>query len=117
MNIEGGRGLVLGGSGLVGTAVCRKLLGREPATLIVHSRRPDRAPSVARVLKSESQNTEMTATTGDIFGLHGEPSQRERIFAQVRQLRSEDLGKFSLYQLLVNRAEDGTPALSSTSTR
>jgi hypothetical protein len=106
MDIQGSRVLVLGGSGLVGMAVCRELLRREPETLIVHGRRPDRAEAAVRELESRSGDTRIAAATGDIFSLRGEPSERERVLAQVRQLRPGDLDEFTLYRLLADSRAD-----------
>jgi hypothetical protein len=99
MQVSGSKVLVLGGAGLVGTAVCRELLRREPAQLIVHSLRAEEAAEAVAGLTA-SGATEIETVSGDIFGLCVEASDREQIFSHLRQLRPGDLGRFSLYSLL-----------------
>ena len=69
MRVNGSRVLVLGGAGLVGTAVCRELLARQPAEITVHSRRPEKALAARQVLLEEAGETELSVASGDIFGL------------------------------------------------
>ena len=48
MNIEGSKVLVLGGYGLVGIAVCRELLDRNPREIQIHSLRQEEAEEARR---------------------------------------------------------------------
>ncbi len=70
MNIEGSRILVLGGWGLVGSAICRKLMEFSPAELIVSSLKQTEAEDAIEQLRREypEQNPEMfSARWGNIF--------------------------------------------------
>ena len=53
MDIQGKHVLVLGGYGLVGTAVCREILPHEPARLVVASLRKAEAETAVRRLRNE----------------------------------------------------------------
>ncbi len=53
MDIEGKRVLILGGYGLVGTAVCRELIQYRPADLVVSSLRRNQAEEAVERLKAE----------------------------------------------------------------
>lgn len=105
MNIEGSKVLVLGGYGLVGIAVCRELLERTPREIQIHSLRQDEAEEALEKLLPFAQGVELTASSGDIFGLAGEAPRAQQIAAQLAPLSDEDRQKFLLYQLLV----DGKP--------
>ena len=52
MDMKGKKALILGGAGLVGTAVCRELLAHEPAMLVVASRQQARAETCAARLSA-----------------------------------------------------------------
>lgn len=53
MNIEGSKILVLGGWGLVGAAICHKLMEHNPAQLIVSSLKQSEAEDAAQMLRNE----------------------------------------------------------------
>lgn len=61
--------LVLGGAGLVGTAVCRELLAQEPARLIVASRQKVRAQQAVEALRQAFPDTptRLVPVWGDVF--------------------------------------------------
>jgi NAD(P)-dependent dehydrogenase (short-subunit alcohol dehydrogenase family) len=68
MDIQGRTILVLGGAGLVGKAVCRRLLAEHPAHLIVGDVRQERAESVAEQLESEApEGSRISSCSGNIF--------------------------------------------------
>ena len=69
MDIQGKNALVLGGFGLVGRAVCRKLLEREPARLIIGSLRKSEAQQAVEELNAEfpKVKTRIIPIWGDIF--------------------------------------------------
>lgn len=67
MNIKGSRILVLGGWGLVGVAVCKKLLAAKPSYLVVLSLREAEARDALRELEPFKGETEIVAEWGDIF--------------------------------------------------
>ncbi len=100
MNIANRKVLVLGGYGLVGTAVCRQLLERRPREIQIHSLRMEESEKAREELLSEAGETVFSVSAGDIFGLIGEPTLRERIRAQISKLGDSDLGSFLLYKLL-----------------
>ncbi|MEA2694400.1 MAG: hypothetical protein QOJ16_3787 [Acidobacteriota bacterium] len=100
MNIANRKVLVLGGYGLVGTAVCRELLARRPREIQIHSLRMEESESAREELRPEAGETVLSVSAGDIFGLIGEPTTRERIRAQIVKLGDSDLGSFLLYRLI-----------------
>ena len=100
MQIKKSRILVLGGSGLVGLAVCRELLARSPAEIRIHSLRPEESEEAREELLPEAGDTVITTSSGDILGFEREMSRRDAIGASLRQLADEHLPDFSLYRLL-----------------
>jgi hypothetical protein len=106
VKIEGSKVLVLGGYGLVGLAVCRELLERSPRKLQIHSLREEESESARQRLLPMAGQTEISVSSGDIFGLNDGQSRRDQIWAQLKQLRDEDLPSYLLYSLLSeNRPE------------
>ncbi len=70
MNIEGSKILVLGGWGLVGAAICHKLMEHNPAQLIVSSLKQSEAEDAVQMLRNEypSKNPDMfQGKWGNIF--------------------------------------------------
>ncbi|RQV93332.1 short-chain dehydrogenase [bacterium] len=67
MNIKDSKVMVLGGWGLVGMAVCRRLLERGPSELIILSLKEQEAKSAIELLKKEYPDVTMTAHWGDMF--------------------------------------------------
>lgn len=70
MNIKGSKILVLGGWGLVGSALCRKLMQHNPAQLIVSSLNQAEAEDAINQLRSEFPNHDpnmFVAKWGNIF--------------------------------------------------
>jgi hypothetical protein len=69
MDIRGRNLLVLGGYGLVGTAVCRAALAHEPARLVVASLRRGEAESAVEHLQAEfpKSGTRILPAWGDVF--------------------------------------------------
>ena len=106
MNIDGRRILVLGGYGLVGTAVCRELLCRNAGEIQIHSLRLEESESARRELAPEAGSTKLSVSGGDIFGLDHPVDPLESIGAQLHQLDDEMLETFSLYRLLIDSQPD-----------
>ncbi len=106
MKIAGSRVLVLGGYGLVGTAVCRELLERGAGEIQIHSLHLEESEQAREELSAEANGTKLTVSGGDIFGLDHEADRDERIGAQLHQLADEDLEEFLLYKLLVDSRPD-----------
>jgi NAD(P)-dependent dehydrogenase (short-subunit alcohol dehydrogenase family) len=70
MEIKGRRVLLLGGSGLVGMAVARKLAAHQPASVVVTGLTEAEAETAVRDLTSENvfgKDTRLLAEWGDIF--------------------------------------------------
>ncbi|MGK7909748.1 MAG: hypothetical protein AB4040_21285 [Synechococcus sp.] len=68
MNLQGQTVLVLGGAGLVGTAVCRRLLKESPAHLIVAAGHQASAERAVKLLRTEaSPGARIDACWGNIF--------------------------------------------------
>lgn len=106
MRIEGSKVLVLGGYGLVGTAVCRELLPHRPREIQIHSLRLEESERAREALLSEAGDTELTVSGGDIFRPVDELSNRERIWAQLKPLADDDLPDFLLYRLVTEGKPD-----------
>jgi NAD(P)-dependent dehydrogenase (short-subunit alcohol dehydrogenase family) len=69
MDIQGRNILILGGSGLVGLAIARKLLPLDPARVVIAALRRDEAEEGVRTLQEEGLDAhgEIVAEWGDIF--------------------------------------------------
>ncbi len=106
MNLENRKILVLGGYGLVGVAVCRELLVRNPREIQIHSLRIEESEKAAEELRAEAHSTVLSTSAGNIFGLLQNGSKRDRIRAELRRLDEEDLGTFVLYDLLTGSRPD-----------
>ena len=106
MKVAGRKILVLGGYGLVGTAVCRELLAHGAGTIQIHSLRREEAEAARDELASEAGDTRLVVSWGDIFGPSDERSRSDRIGAQLTQLRDSDLEDFLLFNLLREHAPD-----------
>lgn len=79
MDIEGRCVMILGGSGLVGTALARQLFPLQPARLVVGGLREHEAVEAVRELERlpEADGVELVAEWGDIF-LRQEDKDRRR---------------------------------------
>jgi hypothetical protein len=107
MHIQNRRILILGGFGLVGTAVCRELLKRGPGALHIHSLRLGEAEKARDLLAPERGSTELHVCEGDIFARKDEgESASQRLFHQVGPLRDDDLPSYVLYRLLTEIQPD-----------
>lgn len=128
MDIKGKNALVLGGFGLVGMAICRRLLEHEPARLVVGSLWKQEAEQAIADLKSEFPDTptKLIPIWGDIFlrtewqrdnehprpGVLADPAKRQRLVADiVDELHDDILEASFLYQIITGKAKglDGTP--------
>src|SRR5690554_3113308 len=70
MEIKGRTVLILGGSGLVGLAVARRVLEHEPRALVISALRRDESEGAVSDLRAEGAvppGTELSAEWGDIF--------------------------------------------------
>jgi len=131
VEIQGKNALVLGGYGLVGMAVCRRLLQRKPARLVVGSlRRWEAEAAVQRLAgEPEGKGVEIRPAWGDVLlraewqdspeGVHprvavlAETGKRRRLVADILDELSEEILTSSLlYQLILGttRGLGGHPA-------
>ncbi len=106
MNIEGTKILVLGGYGLVGLAVCRELLERRPREIQIHSLRQEEAEEAVEQLAPFAEGSKLIPSSGDIFGLIKDADRRVQVWAQLKQLRDQDLPSYRLYALLTQSEPD-----------
>ena len=130
MDIQGKTVLVLGGWGLVGSAVCRSLFAEKPARIIVTSLRESEAREAAEELAAEegADGIEFTPWWGDVFSRFEErtKSRGELLStAEGRQgmiddvlsdLSPELLERSALYRLLVDEKPDAIVDSINTAT-
>lgn len=131
MDIESKNALVLGGYGLVGTAVCRELLAHRPARLVIASLRQNEAEAAVAALRKEwpGAPTALVPAWGDLLlraewqdapsGVHprtsvlSDTARRRRLVADILNEIDDDILESSLlYQLITGDAPglDGHPA-------
>jgi hypothetical protein len=116
LNLENRKILVLGGYGLVGTAVCRELLARHPREIQIHSLRIEESRKAVEELQQEAGATVLSVSAGNIFGLVKEGTKRDLIRAELRRLDDETLGSFVLYDVLSQSRPDVVVDCVNTST-
>ncbi|HEY0512793.1 MAG TPA: short-chain dehydrogenase [Thermoanaerobaculia bacterium] len=116
MNIENRKILVLGGYGLVGTAVCRELLERKPREIQIHSLRMEESRKAVEELRADAGSTALSTSAGNVFGLLQGGTKRDLIRAELRRLDDEDLGSFVLYDVLSKSLPDVVIDCVNTST-
>jgi NAD(P)-dependent dehydrogenase (short-subunit alcohol dehydrogenase family) len=120
MDIQGRNILMLGGSGLVGIAIARKLLPLKPARLAIAALRQDEAEEGVDTLRRvpEAEGVELVAEWGDILlrtsrrndsrkaMLETDEGRAEILDDLLGHLREEDFSRNLLYSLLdVHRPE------------
>lgn len=129
MDIRGKNALVLGGFGLVGSAVCRELLAHEPARLVVASLKKSESDQAIAELKAAFPNskTKFLSAWGDIFvraewqqpeqpprsAILADPARRKVLIGDiVNELNEEILSASLLYQIITGKAAglDGAAA-------
>jgi len=106
VNIEDRKILVLGGSGLVGVAVCRELMKRGPRELQIHALRLAEAEEAKQELLQEWPDSKITTSEGDIFGRKGASTRLQAIDAQLGQIKKEDFPSFMLFDELARARPD-----------
>ncbi|MEN8374098.1 MAG: short-chain dehydrogenase [Gemmatimonadota bacterium] len=101
MDIAGKRVLILGGSGLVGLAVARRLLELRPARLTISALRPHETEAGVAELASDAERAgaDLGASYGNLFvplALKDRPRREILAHAEARGLILDDmLGEFS----------------------
>jgi NAD(P)-dependent dehydrogenase (short-subunit alcohol dehydrogenase family) len=123
--------LVLGGWGLVGAAVCRRLLKEHPARIIVTSLGMEEAEEGAAAIRSAvepGEDVEIIPWGGNVFGRYDERFRsrdeilatsegRRRLFDDViDDLSSENLHASALYRLLEEFRPDAVVDCINTAT-
>ncbi len=121
MQINGSRILVLGGWGLVGSAICRKLMEHDPAKLFVSSLRKEEAEDAITELRKEfpGHNPDIfEARWGNIFtrtewkdiswmDVINDKNKRKGVVADVfNELDEEIVNKSALYELIKDTKPD-----------
>lgn len=118
MEILNSKVLVLGGWGLVGMAICRRLLERKPQTLIVSSLTRQQAEEAVRELRPSAGSTQLIPVWGNIF-VRDEfkdltrdeilnSSQRRLMLAEdiLERTTATSFHKFFLHQLITHHRPD-----------
>ena len=118
MMLRNSKVLVLGGWGLVGMAVCRRLLARGPAKLILHSLRRSEAEEATRELAAEFPQVTVLPAWGDIFVREEFKDIPRTEIMKSREMRwtfvedvfekltPERLERFFLYRLIIEHRPD-----------
>ena len=120
MDLKEKRVLILGGWGLVGSAIARLLVAEEPAELVVHSLNRDEAEEAQRALAAGFPDapTRFVPAWGNVFvreelkdhdrsGLLEDRGTRRAIVDDTMdELSAEMLERAFLYRLLVDHAPD-----------
>ncbi|MFN2433724.1 MAG: short-chain dehydrogenase [Gemmatimonadota bacterium] len=112
--LRGKRVLVLGGWGLVGSAICRELLHESPGELFVHSLRAHEAETAVRELRERrpEAGTRLVPLHGNVFvplelkdesreAILADPATRERLLEDIYgELSPRALTESTLFHLL-----------------
>lgn len=118
MNIKNSRILVLGGWGLVGAAICKRLLAGQPSYLAVLSLRESEAIDAVEELKSYKGSCEVVPEWGDIFltadlkdksrrQILDDPTTRRSFIDSVFEKPIEErLKSFFLYHIIAKHKPD-----------
>jgi hypothetical protein len=118
MNLRDARVMVLGGWGLVGMAVCRKILARGPRTLCLLSLRKDEAEQACDALARDFPQVEFVPLWGDIFvtddlkdrsrsDIMEDPDMRRSFVEGIFERPTpERLSRFFLYRIIAEHEPD-----------
>ena len=118
MDIRGKSVLILGGYGLVGQAVARRLLPEAPRRLTLLSLRREEALEAVSGLQTERGAVELVPAWGDVFAfadlkdrpraeVYGDPVQRTRLIESLIEPLSEAAAsQYFLYQLVTEGRAD-----------
>ena len=121
MNIKDAKVLILGGFGLVGSAICRKLMECEPAEIIISSLKKEEAESACDLMRKEYPNANpkmFIPKWGNLFTrsewkdipfndvITGADKRVNHIKDIFYDLDEEILQRSSLYQLITDAKAD-----------
>ncbi len=117
MEIKGKKVLVLGGWGLVGMAICKKIIKQAPAELIVLSLQKEQSEEAVNIL-GELTDIKLTPVWGNIFVpmklkdlsrdeiLNNEECRKILIHDVLYELNEEVLNNSFLYQIITRHKPD-----------
>jgi len=118
MDIRGKSVLILGGFGLVGQAVARRLLREGPRRIVLLSLRREEAEQAVAALEAERGPVELEAAWGDVFAfadlkdrprreVYADVSLRHRMIESLIEPLSEAAaGEYYLHQLILGERPD-----------
>jgi hypothetical protein len=118
MDIRGKTILLLGGYGLVGQAIARRLLAESPRRLVLLSLRREEAERAVSALDAERGDVELIPAWGDIFtfadlkdrprsDVYGDPVLRRRLISSlIEGLSDAAASEYALYQLITAEKPD-----------
>jgi NAD(P)-dependent dehydrogenase (short-subunit alcohol dehydrogenase family) len=118
MDIRGKTVLILGGYGLVGQAVARRLIREEPNKLTLLSLRREEAEEAVSALSPEREGVVLEAAWGDVFAftdwkdlprrdVFADPAQRARLIESLLDPLSEAAAaEYYLYKLVTSERPD-----------
>ena len=118
MDLKGKVVMVLGGFGLVGMAVCRKVAEEGAREVVVTSLKKEEASSACATLKKEYDGVQFTPDWGDLFVrtdfkdiprkelLHNPQSRKTFIRDILDPLTPEVAARITLYSQIVNHKPD-----------
>jgi hypothetical protein len=118
MDIRGKSVLILGGYGLVGQAVARRLLQEQPRELTLLSLKQDEAQEAVESVRAEADGVALHAAWGDVFAfseakdrprreVYGDRALRARMIESLIDPLSEAAAaQYYLYQLITERRPD-----------
>ncbi|HUP18387.1 MAG TPA: short-chain dehydrogenase [Gemmatimonadota bacterium] len=130
MELENTKVLILGGWGLVGSAIARALVEERPAEIVVHSLRESEAAAAVEELRSEFTDgpTRFSPAWGNLFVreslkdrargelLASSASRRALIHDTMAEISVEMLEESALYRLLADRAPTAVVDCVNTAT-
>jgi hypothetical protein len=118
MDISGKSILILGGYGLVGQAIARRLIPESPRRLVLLSLRREEAEEAVDALAPEKGDVELVPAWGDVFTfvdlkdrprseVFADPALRRRIIANLSDSLSEAAAsEYALYQIITDEKPD-----------
>ena len=118
MDIAGKSVLILGGYGLVGQAVARRLIREAPREIVLLSLRREEADEAVAAIREEAGNIGLEPAWGDVFtftdvkdaprkDVYADPRQRARLIESViAPLTESAAAQYYLHELITSRRPD-----------